>query len=86
MGEIMSSIKEIIAQAKIEEINHDKVYKFIAVIIVAGLLFFTYHVCLYGFSFIPVIGEGLDKILYYITYMFVKITELIKEIIYTIFA
>lgn len=37
MGEIMNSIKEIIAHAKIEEINHDKVYKIIAVIIVAVL-------------------------------------------------
>ena len=84
MGEIMNSIKEIIAHAKIEEINHDKVYKIIAVIIVAVLLLFTYYVCLHGFSFIPVIGEGLDKVLYYISYLYVKITELIKEIIYNI--
>lgn len=75
------SIKKIVESQKIEKIDSDFLYKLIAFIIVAIVLYFSYKISREGLAFIPIIGDYLNVILHYFNMFIYYIASFIAKLL-----
>ncbi|WP_294578402.1 hypothetical protein [uncultured Thomasclavelia sp.] len=80
----MKSLKELVESKEIELVDHDLIYKLIAVMIMLGLLLISLVICFDGFNKIPVIGSGLNAVLNLINEIMAFLANLIRNILQVI--
>lgn len=75
------NLKDIISKQEIKKIDSDILYKIIAGVVVAVLLYISYMICNDGLAMIPVIGGFLNMILSYVCNFILMIAGLFQKLI-----